>query len=79
MQDRNFYTSSARDIDHIVLNEIRHRAVVGYDTQKFDNDLEYLEYFTEVQKAIAVKYPFLRDTAERQIRCKTRNVLNEIL
>jgi hypothetical protein len=65
---------SSHDLNHIVLNYIRHHYVRGYNHVRFENQWQYFSWFSKVSRAIAKTYPFLEQTVEQQIRRKESKI-----
>lgn len=61
---------SIHDMNHILLNYIRHQMVRGYNYQQFEDQWQYFSWFCVINRKIAEVYPFLESTVEQQIRRK---------
>lgn len=61
---------SEHDMNHILLNYIRHKMIRGYNYTVFEDQWQYFSWFSWVNREIAKSYPFLRLTVEQQIARK---------
>lgn len=61
---------SDHDMNHILLNYIRHKMVRGYNYMVFEDQWQYFSWFSRINRSIAAAYPFLKLTAEQQINRK---------
>lgn len=62
------------DMNHILLNYIRHRLIEGYDLVRFEDQWQYFSWFAKISRDIAKVYPFLSLTVEQQIGRKESKI-----
>lgn len=79
----NLKTVQENQLNHIILNFIRHRIVKNYNADcrspSFENEPSlYLEWFRAVNTEIANSYPFLKKVVGQQIGAKTRQNMKAV-
>lgn len=68
--DKRLDDVSEHDMNHILLNYIRHKLIHNYNEVSFEDQWQYFSWFSRINRKIAKVYPFLSQTVEQQIKRK---------